>query len=394
MSKKSFADRVADAKAIDRHDEVERAIDQDTLTPLVRQVLNNPHTEVVDWQCHRVKGGIGGNQLVKLTGSAQIQTDTHPWSLFLKILRQESATQDLSEFGWKREAMAYQSGILDNLAGGIEAAICYLLDEKSDKEIWMWLEDLSGEADAPWSVERYGLAARHIGQLNGFYLNEPSLPNYPWQLNAWERQAVARDGSIDNFNQTKDHPIMQKMYPADTHPVIFHLWEERETYLNKLFDQLPQTFGHMDAFRTNLFSRTSDDNVTSTIAIDWAFIGTGAIGKEIKLLVFHSLFFDGAHIDKTQELDQVTFTGYLDGLQDMGWTGDPRLARYGYVMTAAMSMLRFSGLGSIWLDESKHALIEEVTGRPFEEMLNHQIRLAAFSMQLIEEGIALDKELF
>lgn len=30
------------------HDEVERAIDQGRLTPLVRQTLNNPHAEVAD----------------------------------------------------------------------------------------------------------------------------------------------------------------------------------------------------------------------------------------------------------------------------------------------------------------------------------------------------------
>jgi hypothetical protein len=368
----------------DHQEEVTPTITGEVLQPVVRQVLSSKDSEVVDWKCHNVKGGIGGGQLVRITGTATNRGDDQLWSVFLKVLRRgaEPERMNFAPDGWKREALAYQSGVLSDLVGGMEAAVCYHIDARSDTEMWMWFEDLSGETDTPWSLDRYGLAARHLGQLNGHYLNEPSLPASPWQFDAFDLQAVKRDGSIEDFRSEKDDPLIQRLVPPARHSMIFHLWEKRESYLAKLYDRLPQTFGHMDAGRFNLFSRVGSDGQPATVAIDWAQIGVAPIGKEIKPLAVNSVAWGYVEEELAPELDQIVFHGYIDGLRDMGWSGDPRLARYGYTMLMAMHLLR----GAL---PTKERLVDYS-----DERLERRTELWSFILDLVAEGLELDRTLF
>jgi hypothetical protein len=85
-----------------------------------------------------------------------------------------------------------------------------------------------------------------------------------------------------------------------------------------------------------LFARQGQNGRAQTVAIDWDVLGTGWIGKEIVALFATTLIFFEVDLDRIAELDTLIFDGYLDGLRDAGWQGDPRWARFGYAATAAL----------------------------------------------------------
>ena len=152
------------------------AVDSATLTPLVRQALLSGDSEVIAWQVAPMHGGFGGgsgvSNLHRFTGSARDGDRIVPWSLVLKILRWTNGRAGSTGWQyWRREAEAYQSGLLRRLPGDLKAPRCFGAIEYPGEGIWLWLEDLSGAAATRWSPSRYGLAARHIGCAG--YVNHP-----------------------------------------------------------------------------------------------------------------------------------------------------------------------------------------------------------------------------
>jgi hypothetical protein len=152
---------------------------------------------------------------------------------------------------------------------------------------------------------------------------------------------------------------------------LFRLWEERDLFLDAL-DRLPQTLCHLDLFRRNLFARKTADSDDQTVVIDWAFAGRGAIGAELVPLVLASVAFNEVDLALAQALEDIVFAGYLEGLRDAGWRGDPRQVRLGY--TAGSLRLRLGELNraiDMILDESQHPFVEQVYGRSIEEIEDH-----------------------
>jgi AcrR family transcriptional regulator len=320
-------------------DELLSEIDCEVLTPVVRHALGSDTAEVVEWNCRQIHGGIGGgvggSAIYGLTGQGCDLGQALSWSLILKVLWAQ-ADSDVSDcYYWRREADAYQSGWLDDLPGQLRAPRCFGVVDRPDGACWLWLEEVTDEAGPRWPVERYGLAARHLGQFNGAYLVESSPPSCPWLSSGWLREAVAQAApAIELLHRSLEHPLLRRFLPGDTGKAFFDLWTERKMFLNAL-DRLPHTICHLDAFRRNLFARVGADGRDQTVAIDWAFVGTGAIGEEIEPLVLRSLAFGEVEPGEAHELDEAVFAGYLDGLRDAGWRGDPRQARLGYTAAAA-----------------------------------------------------------
>ena len=290
--------------------------------------------------------------------------------------------------------MAYWSGLLDDLPGGIAAPRCLGVDVSADGIVRLWLEDVAPENDAPWSLDRYALAARHLGQFNGAYLAGRSLPDAPWLSTSWLRGWVgANEAAMDHLKRVLDHPLVQQVYPEGVARSFLRLWTERELFLDRL-DRLPHTLCHLDAFRRNLLDSRLSDGSQQTPALDWAFIGKGALGEELGPLIQASIEFFEAESIAAQELEEVAFQGYLDGLTDAGWRGDPQVVRFGY---AASTALRH-GVGTvrlvlpILLDERLHARVEQLLGRPIEEVFEKWAEETGRMVPLTDEAHQLAEE--
>src|SRR5262249_35553164 len=100
--------------------------------------------------------------------------------------------------------------------------------------------------------------------------------------------------------------------------------------------RLPPTFCHLNAFRENLLARQGPDDREETVAVDWAFSDQGVVGQDLDTMVAGSVLFHHAEPEQMAEMDAAVFAGYVDGLRDAGWPGDPRLARLGCTVTSAL----------------------------------------------------------
>src|SRR5207247_2248725 len=113
-----------------------------------------------------------------------------------------------------------------------------------------------------------------------------------------------------------------------------------------------------------------------------------ALGEDLVPLVLASVGFFAVDLAELPELDQVVFRGYLAGLRDVGWHGDPRLVRLGYVAAAALRYT-FPIRLELRLDASRVAWVEQMFGRPLETVVDCWVGLHQFTLGLIDEARAL-----
>jgi hypothetical protein len=184
--------------------------------------------------------------------------------------------------------------------------------------------------------------------------------------------------------------LIRRWLPGDASDRYFRLWEERGVYLDAL-DRLPQTLCHFDIFRRNLFARRAAGGDDQTVAIDWAFAGQGALGEELVPLVLASVMFFEVGLDQAQALEEIALEGYLEGLRDAGWQGDPRQVRLGYAAAASLRY-KFNDAGrwlALVLDENLHPMIQQMWGMPIEQVIDHSAQFATISDRLADEARTL-----
>jgi hypothetical protein len=114
-------------------------LDRATLAPLVQSALNSETAEVIDWECVQLHGGAGiGTAIYRLAGQGRDQGQIVPWSLILKTLHPQGPADDPSAWNYyKREADAYQSGLLADLPGSLAAPRCFDVIEHEDGSCWI-----------------------------------------------------------------------------------------------------------------------------------------------------------------------------------------------------------------------------------------------------------------
>ncbi len=78
-----------------------------------------------------------------------------------------------------------------------------------------------------------------------------------------------------------------------------------------------QTLCHFDGFHDNLFARIDSEGNVETVAVDWQFLGTGAVGEEIGILVVRG----AVPRNQEDELEGLVLREYIEGLRETGWQG-------------------------------------------------------------------------
>lgn len=364
------------------------AIDTVMLTPLVRQSIQRDKAGVIDWKMETLYGGGSLNsEIRRFSGTARDEGKVLPWSLILKIIRSPNSDEDpASRRYWKREALSYQSGLLDQLPSTTCAPRCFGVVDQSGVEIWLWMEEIVDEISGRWSLDHYGTVARQLGQFNAAGFEKQAQMRQPWLTKGILRDCVG-DTAPDIPPNILAHPLASRVWSKDIYEWMRHVWSKHEAWIDNI-ERQPQTFAHLDAFRRNLFSRRDRQNNLQTVMIDWAFAGSAAAGEEIAPLVASSLNFLEFDSAQAKALDQVVFEGYLEGLRDTGWRGDPRAVRSTY---AVASILRYSigvsGVAFMVADESERGLLEQIFGHPLEELLEVWANTNRFLFHLTDEVI-------
>ena len=266
------------------------------------------------------------------------------WSAVLKLLHHSdvgspmwrSGEHESHWFYWEREALAYESGLLDSLAGPLRAPRCFGVFRRTDGSIAIWLEDLAGTMPAgEWPIDRYGVAAEHLAIAQATWAESHGALDRPWLSRRWLREYVERRAPMmdELATDTLRHPMLRATIDADTARSIAALWDSREDLLSWV-EEAPTTICHLDLHPKNLFAESG-----GTVLIDWAFVGLGALGEDAGNLIFDAVW--DFHVAPAQfdELADAVTRGYLRGLAEAGQVHDVDAVRLAIVASGAVKYL-------------------------------------------------------
>jgi len=313
-----------------------------TLAPVVSRSLHGRPVEIGDWRVSQLGGGAGNPVsagLYRFEGYGREPDRETPWAVVLKIIQSPANLgavgmgegDDQAHWNyWRREPLVYRSGLLAALPQGLAAPRCYDILELPGDVALLWLEDIRGSTMSTWDLEQYALIARHLGRLNGAYLSERPLPDFPWFSRQLCRQWMAK---LSSLVMPWEHPAVLARYPTPEVNAFRCMLADSERFLAAL-DLLPKTVCHGDTYPTNFVIRPSVVGGDESVALDWALTGVQPVGDDLGQLVF------GAHNNLTarqpEEVTACLFQSYLGGLHDGGSRIDPELVRFGFVASAAL----------------------------------------------------------
>ena len=217
------------------------AIAPATLRDVVRRVTQQELATVSDKEIIPLTGGFSGAHVYRLAGTAQADGGSVPWALVLKVLHADLARDDPAGWDyWKREALLYASGLLDELPGGLRAPRCFLVGECPPDTICLWLEALDAPVATPWTSDQYSTAARSLGRFNGAFLAGRPVPSAPWLPSSCLRLHVeARATAVAMLAAQHAHPLVRTVWPTANIAGVLRLWGERDLLL-AAFDRLPR----------------------------------------------------------------------------------------------------------------------------------------------------------
>jgi hypothetical protein len=159
------------------------------------------------------------------------------------------------------------------------------------------------------------------------------------------------------------------------------LWDAREALLGRL-ESLPQALWHGDVERRNAFLCRRPDGEPRTALIDWAFVGTTAIGEEMG----HTAGVRAAYDDAPQAVERAAFGGYLTGLRQAGWDGDERAVRFA---AATHTALRWAYRWTANAVVVAHDPTLAAQGWDAAEMAGWAARMAYYALDRADEALDL-----
>lgn len=365
-------------------------IDCNLLTPIVQKALDSPRVRIAEWNYHVIKGDwtCSKRLVCRIFGWGRLQDEEVPWSVFLKVPNPTPTHLDAwHREAFQREPLLYQSGVLNNLPGGISAPRSLDVVGYPDDEPWMWLEDVAGESGLEWPLERFRIAAHHLGMLQGAFPASASLSDYPWMdTSGWLKLKLAANAAPvpHILERLQSHPLTNGLYNSEIGKGLRRLWDERTRFFDAL-DRLPRSFCHGDFNYTNLIARCCPDAEDQIIAVDWQYAGVRQIGEDIAGLIADSSVIPVRRkAAEPEQFAELVLEGYLSGLKESGWNGDLRVALFACLARLALPW-SFNLLRSLNGEILSQTLCEENRSE-METKLAKYIRRQRFLLTLAEEA--------
>jgi hypothetical protein len=363
-----------------------QSIDPSVLLSVARQAQQDPQFEITEWTVRPLsnKGIINPEGLLLFAGHGRSGPDIKPWSVVMKVLRRQEQEPPLTDMWyWKRELLAFESGLLTHLPGPVVAPRYFGSLELTDG-VGLWMEHVVETAPARWTLDHYAFAARQLGQFNGAYLNGSPLPDYPWLSASLLRTWVG--SQVEDHEKAWESPNIRAAFPESLHRRWRQVWDERERYY-AILDRLPQVFSHFDFQRRNLFIRARPEGQNEVVAADWALCGLGALGADVYSVVGTSLMLQEVDFTAAAALEAVAFEAYLAGLAEAGWVGDPDLVRLGYAAWLGLHWGAAVPAGaSWWTSEPVEAYALQQFGKKGKELAADIAAVCEFALGHADEA--------
>jgi aminoglycoside phosphotransferase (APT) family kinase protein len=156
---------------------------------------------------------------------------------------------------------------------------------------------------------------------------------------------------------------------------------DRGRFLTAL-DRMPTTLCHHDFHPANLF----DGGHGTTAAIDWSFVGIGALGEDAGNLVPDAVLDFHVGPEDLDALYEAVAGGYAAGLRAVGWSGSDATVRL--AMSATMAA-KYAWIGPALA----HAVIdgrELLNGRPIGDAVPWWAPTVGFLLDRAREARELE----
>ncbi len=374
-------------------------LDAAVLTPVVRAALGRADLAVTTWDCQVVKAETrpDGRLVCRVSGRARADgRDNLPWSVFLKVPNATHTHRDpWHREPFQREVLLYESGLLDDLPGGIVAPRLLGVTRRADDEPWMWLQDVTGLPALQWAVARFARLARQFGRMQGAFLAGRPPPDLPWlQTRHWlrERFLTGAAQATVAWERFSEHPLTRPLYQSDLGRRVADLWERRETFLRAL-EAMPCSLCHGDFNYTNLFAPQGGDPDQQTFVVDWQYAGWRQIGSDIAGLIADcSVAVARRKAAEPEDFLALVLPAWLEGLGEAGWHGDPDVPRFACLARLAVPWT-FALLQGLNGGVLARAFTPE-TKADLEEKVGRYVRNQRFLLALADEaGRLLDRGL-
>ncbi len=348
--------------ALDLHAQL-AALEERALAKVVQRALGGARPRLLSAECAPLAWSVvnpstGG--LFRWSGTARCDGAERRWSVILKVLARPAGAAERSPAHWnywKREALAYGSGLLEEV-GGLRAPRCLGVEDRAPHWVWLWLEDLGDEDGRRWSLPRYALAAQHLGQFGAAHARRP-LPAATWLCRDFLRRAyedtsgalavlesaAARRSAL--VRRGLSNGLAERVLRLHAHSAL-------------LFEQLaalPQTLCHFDTSRLNLVDAPGPGRGgRGTVLIDWAFLGTGAVGTDLGQLFAVNLLWMLNPPSEAAGLARALVRGYRAGLRRGGCSLPAAQLAFAFGASAGLRAVQYLPfLVQMLLDRSQHA---------------------------------------
>jgi len=225
--------------------------------------------------------------------------------------RWPSAAEPSHPYYWRREPLAYTSGLLDALGGGLHAPRVRACVERPNGSVALWLEDVSESGG--WSPARLGEVARRLGIAQAELSIDP--PSHQWLSQGWLRAYVDLRRPLIEAGGERARALA-----GDAAATLARL------------DAAPQTLCHHDLHPANVLG------VDASVVVDWAYCGLAAVGLDPGVLAADALLDGFVEPSDAHTVADAVWAGYANGLATGGLHGAEAEARWAFVAGTALRL--------------------------------------------------------
>ncbi|HVT20239.1 MAG TPA: phosphotransferase [Mycobacteriales bacterium] len=288
---------------------------------------------------------------------------------------------------WKREWLAFDSGLLDDLPGQLRAPRTLLTTEPEVDEAWIWMEDVEGRPGATWPVTDYASAAFDVGTTQGVYASGAvALPTDEWLSRDWLRgwvDALARHvGLLEDDDVWAAEPLQALDFLRER---LRALWARRAD-LFEIVESAPRCVVHCDLWPHNLIA--ADDG--TTVAVDWSQVGIGATAQDLDQLTLDPVWMQVLPGEDLEAIERQVLPSYLAGLQASGLDVDGARLDDWYAAAAALHYGPLLAMYAAQLAEPGRAdALERRHARPIAQITEDKGRVVDRALTLGERVLGL-----
>ena len=283
---------------------------------------------------------------------------------------------------WKREWLAFDSGLLAALPGRLRAPRTLLATEYDDSTCWIWMEDVSGRTGSALTLPDLDVIAYSLGTTQGAYASgRVELPDQPWLARDWLQGWVAICTSFVDVVHDDNRWADPRLAPlAPLRERVAQLWSRR-TALFEIAAEPPLAIAHWDFWPTNLY--VTDDG--DAVAIDWSQVGISGITHDLDQITLDTVWMHVRPDESLDALEERILAAYVSGLLEGGYAAHREDVHRWYAAAAALRYAWLAGMHpDIVADPDKVQSQELRLGRGIASIIATKTRVIEHAVTLGE----------